>query len=230
VPFNVGEAEPKRKASKRACKYGARVNGLCPKKPKSGSSKKGKKPCKYGRGSDGYCKKKPSAARESYDFTQEEAPAPKPRKKKASAAERKLTTSAGKVGGLIGEKVGSAAYKAVSNKENRKALSDFLKVPVSAIPALPALGKAAALGGVAIAGIAAFAITTYLVQKRAANKEQKQQQAFEVAQAYRQARLLAAEKQGKPLSAAQQAQLSAAFKSKLKSMGIDTSSLAQGLR
>lgn len=63
---------PVQKQSKRACKYGPRVDGLCPKRPSSsrGSSAtrsltgRSKPPCKYGpRGADGYCPKKSSTKR-----------------------------------------------------------------------------------------------------------------------------------------------------------------------
>lgn len=61
-----------RASSKRPCKYGPRVDGLCPKKPRAGSSSRTsaarstpsrkKPPCKYGpRDADGYCPKKPKA-------------------------------------------------------------------------------------------------------------------------------------------------------------------------
>lgn len=53
-------------AKKRPCKYGARVNGLCPKKPKA--PPKPKKPCKYGpRDADGYCPKKPREGAIEFD-------------------------------------------------------------------------------------------------------------------------------------------------------------------
>lgn len=63
-----------RASSKRPCKYGPRVDGLCPKKPRAGSSSRTsagrspssrkKAPCKYGpRDADGRCPKKPKAPR-----------------------------------------------------------------------------------------------------------------------------------------------------------------------
>lgn len=61
---------PLKASSKRPCKYGPRVGGLCPKKPKSsstssknasGSKSKPRAACKYGPRVNGLCPKKPKA-------------------------------------------------------------------------------------------------------------------------------------------------------------------------
>jgi len=61
---SVSRAQPAPKP-KRPCKYGARVDGYCPKKPPSASRqttvRRSARPCKYGpRDADGYCPKKNS--------------------------------------------------------------------------------------------------------------------------------------------------------------------------
>ena len=66
-----GGAPLRSASSKRPCKYGARVDGKCPKKPKAASSgasaRSGgpsKRPCKYGaRTPDGKCPKAPKKAK-----------------------------------------------------------------------------------------------------------------------------------------------------------------------
>ena len=101
------------------------------------------------------------------------------------------------------------AIKTAATSIIRGNAGKLLRTSVTALPVATTLSLAA------MAGIAAYAATTYIITKRARNKEERAQQAYEAAQAYREARLMAAEKQGRPLSAAQLATLSRQFKAKL---------------
>lgn len=55
-----GKCPPKPKSkTQRACKYGTRVNGKCPPKPRATQTQKKRKPCKYGERINGKCPPKP---------------------------------------------------------------------------------------------------------------------------------------------------------------------------
>jgi hypothetical protein len=55
-----GKCPPKPKTkTKRACKYGKRVNGKCPPKPRATQTQKRGRPCKYGERINGKCPPKP---------------------------------------------------------------------------------------------------------------------------------------------------------------------------
>lgn len=213
-----GKKSKKKKAAKKSKAPKA-------KKAKKAKTKKAKKPCKYGpRDADGYCPKKPSRFADSGLLDDE----PKPRKKSA-AAKRRSTAKINKYADAIYTGVSKAAAETFSKKENRERAkelaSGLANLPVGAALKGGAVG-AALLSGVALAGIAAFAATHYIITRRARNKEEKEQAAYEAALAYRQARADAVAKQGgKPLTAAQQQLLASAFKTKLMELGISSSKL-----
>lgn len=202
-------------------------------KQKKARKKKGKKPCKYGpRDADGYCPKKPS--RNPFaDDASEEAPAPKARPKKLTKkqkdAERTLKKITDKGADKLVENTFAVLKDPVKAKAAATAIKTIAKMNVGDVAKAGAAGYTL-LGGVALAGIAAFAATHYIITRRAANKEAKQQQAYEAALAYRQARADAMAKQGgKPLTAAQQTLLSSAFKKELAKLGLSSDNL-KGLR
>ena len=212
MPYNVGEAAPK---SKRKCKYGARTpEGKCPKRKSSRAGGTSRRTCKYGRGEDGYCKKKPSGS--YYDRNE---PAQTRSDSSSSTPKSESSSTAEKVAEKATDKVLSNARTAAATG----AIMKLLRTPVSQV-------GARALGGVAIAGIASFAITHYILTRIAATKAQKQQQAYEAGEAYKAARRLAQEANKGPLTAAQQAQLSAAFRSALAKLGLNTSNLGRKLK
>ncbi len=210
----------KAKGSKKPpCKYGPRTSeGLCPKKPKA--AKKGKKPCKYGARVDGYCPKKPSTR-----YSEEAEPEYMPRASKKKAAKK---APARKVSTL--EKVATKAAETAAQNALKRAQAAARRNPEwttaaaglagTKVSQLPKAAKVAALSGVALAGIAAFAATTYIITKRARDKEEREQQAFEAAQAYRQARLQAAVQKGSALTPAENRTLGAEFRAKLRALKI----------
>jgi len=95
----------------------------------------------------------------------------------------------------------------------------------SPVSALVAKGGARLLGVVALAGIASYAITTKIINVRKKRRLDRAALAAAAADAYRLARLEAASQQGAPLSAEQQRQLAAEFKSQLSDLGLSTTSL-----
>lgn len=222
----TGRKAKKRKAKgakKPPCKYGPRdEEGRCPKQPKK--AKKGKKPCKYGPRVDGYCPKKPSS--NPYAEEAEAEYMPKPAKKKAAkkAPARKVSTlekAATKAAETAAQNaLKRAAAAARKNPEWAAGAAGIAGTKVSQIGKLPKAAKVAALSGVALAGIAAFAATTYIITKRARDKEEREQQAFEAAQAYRQARLQAALQKGSALTPAENRALGAEFRAKLRELKI----------
>jgi len=211
VPFNVGETKPK---PKRACKYGRGADGYCKKKGKraGGASKR---PCKYGRGADGYCNKKPSDT-SWYDRPGTTA------KSDTTGTTRTTSPTVEKAAEKVAEKATNKALDHAKSAGVTATIIKLLKTPVSQV------GKKA-LGTAAIAGIAAYAATTWIITRRAKTKAEKQRQAFEAGEAYKQARKLAQEANKGPLTAAQQAQLSAAFRSQLAKLGLSTTNLGKKL-
>lgn len=152
-------------SKKRPCKYGARVNGLCPKKPKatrSSGSSRSKPPCKYGpRGADGYCPKKPKAAAKGPTVKQLSSVSGASRQagevlrsKKATSSQKKEAVKvlgaavAGEATKKVGESLAREAKKAV--RQNRAPIAKAAK-KVAGSAALAA-GARAGLVGAAVAG------------------------------------------------------------------------------
>jgi hypothetical protein len=135
------------------------------------------------------------------------------------------------VGNVVGEvkkelkKKGTARQRRTRRQEGKdiatnvgKKLTEIAKTPVGK---LVKTGGALAVGTTAalaiIAGTASYYGTTYLLGRLAQSREAKKPAAikFEAAQAYRQARLDAAAKLGRPLSGPEQKYLADQFKAKL---------------
>jgi len=221
---STGRKTKKRKtkgAKKPPCKYGRRdEDGYCPKKPKA--AKKGKKPCKYGPRVDGYCPKKPSRNPYSEEAEAEYLPRTSSRKKAAKKAPARKVSTLEKAATKAAEQAAQSALKraAAAARRNPEWTAGAAGFAGTKVSKLPMAAKVAALSGVALAGIAAFAATTYIITKRARDKEEREQQAFEAAQAYRQARLQAALQKGSALTPAENRALGAEFRAKLRELKI----------
>lgn len=192
------------------------------KAPKAPKAAKGKKPCKYGpRTAAGLCPKKPRAGSAAYgDATGDYR----------TSAQRKSDAASKRRAQKAVENVVVGAVKGLTTKQAREAVSTLAGLPVKDVLKAGKAG-AALLSTVALAGIAAYEITKYVVTRRAENREQRAQQAYEMAIAYRNARAEAQRQQrGKALSAQQQRELAAAFKSKLAELGFPVSQFSTNLK
>lgn len=188
--------------------------------PKAKRVKKPKAPCKYGpRTASGRCPKKPKnlAAALKRDreggadaFTRGSASGTLV----GSALEKAAGKATDRIAGQLGRKVNRAAGAYAAARTAGKAGT--------------AVGAASAgqLAAVALAGIASYYITSKVLQYFRQKKLDRAAAAAAAADAYRLARLDAVRQQrGRPLTAAQHAQLAAAFKSELRKLGLDTSNL-----
>lgn len=164
---------PKRSSRARPCKYGARVDGRCPPKPRATRTRapKAKPPCKYGpRGSDGYCPKKPKVARapnekasprvRDYESVQRAAQqagevlrSKKATKEQKHEAVKVLGTAvASEVAKKTAEHIGKEARKALGNKETQAALKS------AAVKAAPLAAAAVRTGLVGLGIYATLAL------------------------------------------------------------------------
>lgn len=87
------------------------------------------------------------------------------------------------------------------------------------------------LGGVAMAGVLSYYITSYVLSRKDRQRATIQENAYRAAQAYRAARLKIADDQGRRLTPGQQTQLGRFFQEKLQELGLsknDLSKLTQG--
>jgi hypothetical protein len=218
---------PAKAKSKKPCKYGARTrDGFCPKKPKA--AKKAKKACKYGpRDADGYCPKKPSSyggeERDPYRSEAREPGRVKIAPRRGAGTAEKLATKA--VEQVATSTLRRLAQKAQRNPEQASAAGGAA-VALARTSVKKALATGAgrmALGSVALAGIAAYAATTYIIKRVARNKEEKAQQAYEAALAYREARAAARRVVNRDLTPAENRSLGAEFKATLRRLGIPIS-------
>lgn len=179
---------------------------------KSAKSSRAKKPCKYGpRDSEGYCPKKPRKARRGGSGNSVEAflDAPVRRAPKRGTQIKRDV-----------EKLGAQGLNAgmlyLANPVNRATAGGVARavagLNVKDLAKGGAVG-ASFLGAAALAGIAAYAATSWIITRGKQKKEDLQQQQYEVAQAYRAARDAAKIAQGGvPLTSAQLSVLSAAYK------------------
>lgn len=95
-----------------------------------------------------------------------------------------------------------------------------------AIKALRAAPLSAGAVGLAIAaGLAAYGLTAYAIRKLQERKEGREQLAFDASQAYRHARMVAAEKKGRELTRPELDSLARGFKAELKKLGLTTTNL-----
>jgi len=200
--------------------------------------KKAKPPCKYGpRGADGYCPSKPKAAG-ARGFLDPISGLPTGGAKKISSARSASSSSlssrialgaskeaAQEVVRRVVPRVSPRQTKKLAAAKGRAIVAEAKKIGTTIVTrgaaagktAGKALGAAATLSGGTIAAVAAAGAASYLATTAIINaiknaKERKAQAAFQRAQAYRQSRLQAEAMKGAPLSAAEQAALSRAFK------------------
>lgn len=224
MPFFPGSSST---SSKRPCKYGPRTEeGLCPKAPKKPRKAAAKKPCKYGpRDADGYCPKRPSSnpwknaeevvvAKVTGKSATARAKAKTPQQRSVEKAVTKVAEKAAEAG------LQKLAKKVEDNPGWATAAAGLAGSKVSNIGKLAVGARVATISGVLAAGVIAYALTTYLITRSARNKEQRQQQAYEVALAYRESRKLAAVKKGAALTASELKTLATEYKRQLKALGI----------
>jgi len=83
----------------------------------------------------------------------------------------------------------------------------------------------ALVGAAAIAGIAALAVTSAGINRYVRTLEDRRENAFKIAQAYRQARIRIEEKQRQPLTSSQFKDLKYAFDRELGKLGLSTKNL-----
>lgn len=214
-------------SSQRACKYGPRdEDGKCPKKPKAAKKARAKKACKYGpRDSDGYCPKKPS---KNPWKNAEEMVVEKVTGKSATARRAGKTAqqrNVEKAVTRVAEKAAEASLQKLAKKVQdnpgwSSAAAGLAGTKVSQVGKLPGVVKVGALSGIVLAGIAAYAATTWIITRKAKNREEKLRQAAEAAEAYRESRKLAAVKKGAPLTQGELNTLAKEFKKKIASLGI----------
>lgn len=125
--------------------------------------------------------------------------------------------------GAIGGALGTAAL--------RRARSEAVKRGASTMAArLASLGVAGTValssGVLATAGLLAYGITKGLLDRRARTKEERADKAFQLARAYRAARVEAELlNEGKPLSIYQLQPLAEDFKILLENLGLETTNL-----
>jgi len=222
----AGPTGGKSKAKKKPpCKYGPRDrDGYCPKKPKA--AKKAKKPCKYGpRDADGYCPKKPSR----YDGGEEYQAPGRREPDRVKITPRRGAGTAEKLATKVAEQVATSTLRRLATKAQRNPEQATAAAGAATAVARSSVKKAlasgvgrAALGGIALAGIASYAATTYILQRRARNKEEREQQAYEAALAYRESRAAAARQKGAPLTPAENRSLGTEFRATLRRLGIST--------
>jgi len=117
-----------------------------------------------------------------------------------------------------GKGISSAAKIAekLASEEGKKFLSRLAGVPVL---------SAGAIGLAIAAGLAAYGLTTYAINKIKAKKEGREQLAFQASQAYRFARNDLAERKGRALTRPELDQLANGFKAELKKLGLTTTKL-----
>lgn len=218
----VNTSSASKSKSKKPCKYGPRDDdGYCPKKPAAAKSTKGKKPCKYGARIDGYCPKKPS----SYSG---ESSSGTTKKKPLTQKQKQTNRDIKKLGDALGSTVGSAGADLLKSAyTNRAAVKEAAKA-VAKIPAKDVVKAAAAgvgvaqatLGLIAVAGVASYFLTSYIINRAPKKRAEMNAAAAQAAAAYKAARDEVVRQQKKPLTAAQNQEISKVFKAELKEIGV----------
>lgn len=211
-PARKGRAKkaPKRKP---ACKYGPRgPDGLCPRKPRA--TVVGRALAKVG-GIRATTRGRQSIAT-----------------RLARKAEGRVSTVAATLALTKGRALTTAARRAATRLAGPgvkgsipAAAKAILRSPVSKVASAGAAGFSATLGAVALAGIASFAITTYIINARKKRRMDRAELAAAAADAYRQARADAVAQKGAPLSGLEHQVLAAEFKRQLSDLGLDTANL-----
>jgi len=149
----------------------------------------------------------------------------KPRKKKGRRSGRSIgsagfTAKQANDNALPGAKetdrlVGKATESVLTAATSRAGIAALKRVPMGT----------GAIGLAIAAGLAAYGLTTYVINRLKEKKEGRAQLAYQASQAYRAARSDLAERQGQALSTAQLTQLSLAFKQKLGQLGLTSTDL-----
>lgn len=195
-----------------------------PKAKKPKAPPKPKPPCKYGpRTKAGKCPKKPKTLKQAVqrDLASDTRPTSGSSATTAhlgSAAQKAIDKAATAAGNRAAAKVESAI----------KSYAKERKSGVGALGATVAGAGAAKIAGVALAGLAAYWVTSKILEARQLKRTKRAELAAAAADGYRQARLEAQRlNKGKALSTAQHLELSNAFKAELKKLGLSTTDLGK---
>lgn len=200
---------PKRKGSARS---GAPRSSKAPKK----RSPAKKKPCKYGARVNGKCPPKPKAKRFEDEVWLPEEPkatAPKPRKRTKAEAKviRRAEAQLERAGRTA---ITKGATKVLQSKAGQRAAAGATKTARylgTSVTALSGAGAAGAVGLAIAAGVGSFLATRAILGAIRDRKERAQQAAYEAARAMRQTRLEAEDRLGRPLTVAELQRIKKAF-------------------
>lgn len=193
-----------------------------PKKPKAGP--KPKPPCKYGpRTKAGKCPKKPRTLKQAVQ--------------RDLGSDTRPTGGGSATSGYLGTVAQKAVDKAATAAGNRAARSAEAalkkygaarKSGAGAIGTTVAAAGGKAIAGVALAGIAAYWVTSKILEARQQRRTKRADLAAAAADGYRMARLEAQRlNKGRPLTTAQHLELANAFKAELKKLGLSTTDLGK---
>lgn len=123
------------------------------------------------------------------------------------------------------EKIGGAAVaygaRAKIGAAAKKAAAALGSMNVKTLP------KGGVIGAAALAGLAAYAVTTALIKRGARTKEELRENAFQLSQAYRRLRQEIEYKQGRKMTPAQQRAAAAAFQKELLKLGLSSHDLSK---
>jgi len=144
------------------------------------------------------------------------------------AIKRRVAQAATKLAELKGKRVTTALRYATGRAYPTKALVQTLgKAGARAALRAGAIGARASLGAIGLAALASYYITRAILKRRARTREERAQNAFEAAKAYRLMRVAAEEKQGYPLNPTQLKMAAEAFKQELAKLGLETTDLGK---
>jgi len=189
APRRSSPAPKKRKAAaKKPCKYGARVNGKCPPKPKAPRF-------------------------DEAVWLPDEPKAPKPRKRTKAEAKviRRAEAQLERAGRTA---ITKGATKVLQSKAGARAAAGATKAARylgTSVTALSGAGAAGAVGLAIAAGVGSFLATRAILGAIRDRKERAQQAAYEAARAMRQTRLEAEDRLGRPLTVAELQRIKKAF-------------------
>ena len=200
-----------------------------------------KPPCKYGPRVDGYCPKKPPRLTEASTGAIGTASSSSRKSSRAPLGERVIVESAKEAAQTAVQRaiprtrltrkqlatqtrvvIGEA--KKTVGKSVAKAI-ELGKTPVKALAGAGAVSAGATGAALAAAGILSYWVTKKILEIPANRRAARSAKAAAAADAYRQARLDLAARQGKPLSQAQLVELATAFKAELAKLGLTTKDL-----
>lgn len=195
-----------------------------PKAKKVKAAPKPKPPCKYGpRNSKGLCPKKPKTLKQAIqrDLKSDTRPTAGGSATSAhlSGAAQKAVDKAATAAGNRAAKAAEVALKKYSTA--RKSGSGAVGTAAAAI-------GAKGLAGVALAGIAAYWVTSKILEARKAKRTTRAELAAAASDGYRLARQEAVRaNKGKALTTAQHLELANAYKAELRKLGLSTTDLGK---